>query len=577
MSFRSRAVIAPHFFAARIPVRIIGAAILASAILVCPSRAATYSYTNQADWQQGIYTSTNSDEPPIGHVKLNQSILTPYEHIWVSLSGRDSVVRIDTNFVDADGRVTLAESAAGNGAVFGEYLTRPNGMGGNPSRTTVDANGDVWVTNRNEAGVVPNLGNQGSVAKISANTQGITSSGIWNGSTFNRLDWPNPAGADSFGGVSTAVDDAILHYVRTAGTYPRHVSVDANNNVWVGGAPGIQSGNQAFQLYDGATGMAIPSTPGNTTSFDVNRGGYGGLVDGNGIVWSAGLVENSLVRFDPATGIATPVDNVRQSYGMGIDTNGKIWVSNWDWDSIQRFSPDGTLEATYTPAGMNNPRGVAVTHIDDNVWVANSFANTVSRLDNNGALIATVPVGALPTGVAVDAKGKVWVTNHDSHDVRRIDPATNTVDLIVELGPGASPYNYSDMTGTVLFGSTISQGTWRDVFDSGVDATIWDAITWNTEAEANIPDGTSLLVEARVSPDQITWSSYVPYASGDSIGLTGRYIELRATLGRNAGIDATPVLSDITLRYTPIPEPWTGLVVAGLSVAAFVARRRRRA
>jgi YVTN family beta-propeller protein len=507
---------------------------------------------------------------------MDASIVTPFHHIWVALSGRDGVARINTDHIEPDGVVTLADSAAGNGAVLGEYLSRPNGTSGNPSRTTVDANGDVWVGNRNEVGLVPGLGNLGSVVKISASATGTTSTGIWNGSTFNRLDWLNPAGVDSFGGTSSAVDDAIAQYVRTPGTYVRHVSVDANNNVWVGGGPGNFGGNQAFQLLDGATGAAIPSSPGNTTSFDIDRGGYGGLVDGNGVVWSAGLNVDSMVRFDPATGVAMPINNGRQSYGMGIDSNGKVWVSNWDWDSIQRFNSDGTFDMTFTPAGMNNPRGVAITPTDNNVWVANSFANTVSRLDNNGVLVATVPVGAQPTGVAVDANGKVWVTNLDSHSVMRIDPATNAVELTVELGPGAAPYNYSDMTGTVLFGTTIAQGAWRDVYDSGLVGTTWNDILWNTEAEGSIPAGTTLVLEARVSDDLMNWSAYIPYASGDPIGLTGRYIELRATFTRGVGVSGTPVLSDITVNFMLVPEPASLALIAIGALGLLPDRRRFR-
>ncbi|OHB79397.1 MAG: hypothetical protein A2W31_12990 [Planctomycetes bacterium RBG_16_64_10] len=536
---------------------------------------ASVTYTSQVDWQQGVYVSTNSTEPPVGHIKLDESILTPFNHIWVSLAGRDSVVRINTDFTDLDGFVSLADSAAGSGAVLGEYLTRPNGMGGNPSRTTVDANGDVWVGNRNEQGFVPAIGNLGSITKISAAPVGTTSTGIWNGSTFNRFDWSNAGGADSFGGTSTASDDALLQYVRTAGTLVRHVSIDANNDVWAGGAPGAFGGNQTFQLYDGTTGAAIPSSPGNTTSFDIDRGGYGGLVDGNGVVWSAGLTENNLVRFDPATGIATAINNGRQSYGMGIDTNGKVWVSNWDYDSIQRFNPDGSLDSTFFPLGMNNPRGVAVTTIDNNIWVANSFANSVSRLANNGTLLATVPVGFQPTGVAVDSNGKVWVTNLDSNSVMRINPATNAVELTVDLGPGAAPYNYSDMTGSVLFGSTIAEGTWRDVYDSGMAGTTWSSILWNTEAEGSIPAGTTLVLEARVSEDQLGWSSYLPYASGDVIGLLGRYLELRATFARDVAVTDTPVLADITLCFTLVPEPST-LVLMGLAVMLVSVRRRTR-
>ena len=66
-----------------------------------------------------------------------------------------------------------------------------------------------------------------------------------------------------------------------------------------------------------------------------------------------------------------------------------------------------------------------VTRADNNVWVANSGGNDVSRLDNNGNVLKVIRVGTTPTGVAVDAAGKVWVTNLSSNDVMRIDPATN--------------------------------------------------------------------------------------------------------------------------------------------------------
>ncbi len=549
----------------------LGIAGLVLSVALDASGTLTKTFTDQQDWLQGVYANTNSDEPPIGHVKLNESIVTPFNHIWVSLAGRASVVRIDTDASDPDGVISLADSAAGMGAIYGEYLTRPDGLAGNPSRTTVDSNGDVWVGNRDEEGDVPGLGNLGSVAKLSATATGTTSTGIWDGSTFNRLGWPNPGGVDSFGGTTSAVDSTILKYIRTPGTHVRHVSIDGQDDVWVGGGPGNFNGNQAFQLFDGETGAAVPSTPGQTTSFDIDRGGYGGLVDGNGVLWSAGLNVNSLVRFDPATGIALPIDNGRQSYGMGIDSQGKVWVSNWDNDSIQRFHPDGTLDMTFTPSGMNNPRGVVITPADDNVWVANSYANTVSRLDNAGSLLATVAVGAQPTGVAVDANGKVWVTNLDSNSVMRIDPASNAVDLTVELGPNASPYNYSDMTGTVLF-ATNARGTWRGVIDSGFEAALWHELAYNTEPEASVPPGTSLLIEARVSDDQMNWSDYMAYTMHDKLGLSGRYLEVRATFGREQGIQATAVLSDLTVYY--VPEAGSSMILLGTTGLWWLLRRR---
>jgi type VI secretion system protein ImpC len=114
----------------------------------------------------------------------------------------------------------------------------------------------------------------------------------------------------------------------------------------------------------------------------------------------------------------------------------------------------------------------------------------VSRLDNDGNLLKLVPVGAYPTGVAVDALGKVWVTNLNSHDAYRIDPnggldGLGEVDLVVPLGAGAGPYNYSDMTGVVAIGSTAPQGTWTVVHDGGLPGAAWGNAAWTFAANVH--------------------------------------------------------------------------------------------
>ncbi|WP_300455461.1 PEP-CTERM sorting domain-containing protein [Accumulibacter sp.] len=540
--------------------------------------ASSFTFTTSAQWATGTLTNTNGSPPPTsgnGHIRLNDNIITPFDNIWVALSGRDGAVRIDTNvnpLTIGDHNIVLTPAEAGGTAVRGEYLTRPAGMAGNPSRTTVDGNGDVWVGNRNEGS-----GGMGSITKISANPTGATSSGMWNGSTFDRLAWTNAGGADSNGGVTTAADSAISQYVRTTGANVRHVSVDRSNNVWVGGGP-LDAGDQVFELRNGSTG-AVVNTPGFGAAVpDNNTGGYGGLVDGNGVVWSAGLNGNSLTRFDPATGARMTVNQGgRQSYGMGIDNEGNIWNATWTNNTLDRINPDGTVAASYNLSAFGNGlRGVAVT-ADDNIWVASSYTNTVLRVSNTGVVLAQIAVGATPTGVAVDSKGKLWVTDYESNDVRRIDPATNTVDLIVQLGAGANPYNYSDMTGTVLIGTTNPSGTWRKVLDGGFGAD-WEEVFWNKEAEGAVPGTTGLLIEARVSDDLLTWTPYLAYLSGDDIGLHGRYLEVRATLSRVGSSDLTPVLSDLMVNFTPgsdIPEPGT-LALLATAMASLAGLRRRR-
>lgn len=551
-------------------------AALAVAGLVTASGAwaSSFTFTTDAEWMTGVLTNTNTNPPPAtgnGHVRLNEVVLTPFNHIWVALSGRGTAVRIDTDHVDADGRVTLADSAAGNGAVHGEYRTAPAGMATNPSRTTVDKNGDAWVGNRDEGS-----GGLGSVVKLSSTPTGTTSSGIFGdlsnsgaAGTFNALPWTNAGGVDSNGGTTTAADSATSLYVRTAGTNARTIAVDANNDVWVGGF-----GDKEHQKLDGTTGAAL----GAVKNFGSNSG-YGGLVDGNGVLWSAGWSNSSLSRYDPATDTETDHAVGGGSYGLAVDSKGNIYNTHLS-NTLSKLDSAGNLIWTKAYAGGSGNRGIAVT-ADDNLWIGNSFSNTVSRLDSDGNLLATITVESTPTGISVDSNGKVWATNFSSNSVSRIDPSSNLVDLTVELGPGATPYNYSDMTGTVVTGTTSPSGTWRRVLDGGSAGAMWDEMFYNEESEGSVPATTGLLMEVRTAESigDLVSEAWTMVISGDDLNLTGRYMEVRATLSRPGNSALTPVLSDLRLNYTTrdngVPEPGT-LSLLGASLLGGLAWRRRR-
>ena len=534
------------------------------------AQAGNFTFTNDADWDTGNFASTNSGPPGADdQVQLDPNIVTQFDFIWVAASGRDGAVLIDIDHVDPDGISTLADSAAGNGAVLGEYRTAPQGQPGNPSRTTVDLNGDVWIGNRNAAS------GGGSAVKITSNPGvGPTSTGVWNGATFDRLEWDNAGGADTNGGTSTADDVAITQYIRTDSTNNRTIAIDKNNNVWIGGL-----GNRWHNAYT-EDGVKIGGT--STTQ----EGGYGGLIDGNGILWSSDWSNFTIARYDtnapdPASSYLGSVTTGGSSYGLGIDSGGNIWNSHFNSGTVSKLDSSGTLLGTFN-LGLgtgSESRGVAVTP-DDNVWVASTTKDTVTRLDNNGNVLAQIVVGDGPTGVSVDSNGKVWVTNREDDDVVRIDPTTNMVDLRVELGSNANPYNYSDMTGSVSGGITNPTGNWvSGAIDSGSALTIWEQVFWNQEAEGDIPAGTTLDVQLRVADTEagLAGLAWTPFASGDAVGLQGQYAQIRAVFTRQGTPGApTPVLSDVTLTTSAIPLPATGWLVIG-GLAALAGLRRRRA
>jgi streptogramin lyase len=483
------------------------------------------TYTLDADFDEGTLVNVNHDAPNNDQLQLN-SQGEPFNFIWVAASGLGTIVKIDT--------IT--------GAVLGEYLSAPDGRGRNPSRTTVDSNGNVWAGNRNEAS-----GGQGSVVRIGLleNGQCVDRNGNGVIDTSTGLgdvrSWSNTGAADDNGGVSTADDECIINYVRTAGTNVRTVAVDGTNDVWVGGY-----GNRVHEKIDGLTGASVVGT-----QFNLGCGGYGGLVDGNGILWSASF-SASLLRYDTNTLTGSCISLGRNSYGLGIDTNGFIWNSNWSFNTILKIDPSGApILGPFSTGGASNDRGVTVTAADNNVWVANSGGSDISRLDNSGVFQAVIGVGITPTGVAVDAAGKVWVTNFTSDNVMRIDPATNAVDLTVPLRPGSSPYNYSDMTGSTLIAPP-ETGTWAVIYDSECEGHEWATVnvSWNSDE----PDDSSITVEVSSSDDGVIFGPAEVVASGDPLTVgDGRYLKVVVTFERSTA-GGSPILYDLTIDCNQPPD-----------------------
>ncbi len=280
-----------------------------------------------------------------------------------------------------------------------------------------------------------------------------------------------------------------------------------------------------------------------------------GLIDKHGVLWSASF-QYYLLRVNVSDWYNSVncifVEYPFYSYGLGIDTSGFIWNSNFE-TGVMKFAPDGKFVGTFKTFGTDGScpggvidggnGGVLVTKADNNVWIANTAGSIVSRLGNDGNKVASITVGNCPTGVAVDAAGKVWVTNLGSNNAMRIDPSTNLVDLTVDLGANSAPYDYSDMTGSTLT-STPKSGVWTVTYDCGMVGMDWSMtkLNWNS-------DTPSMTVEVESSADGgATWSGFVSVTKGVKLsGIPlGRLLKIRVIF-RRATTGAGPVLYDLTI------------------------------
>ena len=100
----------------------------------------------------------------------------------------------------------------------------------------------------------------------------------------------------------------------------------------------------------------------------------------------------------------------------------------------------------------------------------------------------------------------------------RIDPATNAVELVVDIqgagvGGSALPYNYSDMTGSTLTAPP-DTGTWSVIYDSSVVGEAWGTVSWNSSE----PGDSSIVVTAASSTDGVAFGA--PQTVTDGVDLT---------------------------------------------------------
>jgi YVTN family beta-propeller protein len=107
------------------------------------------------------------------------------------------------------------------------------------------------------------------------------------------------------------------------------------------------------------------------------------------------------------------------------------------------------------PVG-SHPVGVAVNAAGTRVYVNNVDADSVSVIDALTFTVgATIPVGAYPAGIAVNPTGtRVSVANGDANSVSVIDSTTNTVVTTVRVR--GSPLAFGQFIGPAIPGPSTS-------------------------------------------------------------------------------------------------------------------------
>jgi hypothetical protein len=321
-----------------------------------------------------------------------------FSYIWIANSNESTVSKINTESLIEEGR----------------YITRPDSAG-NPSRTSVNLNGDMAIANRS-----------GGVTMIFA----------------RHDDCPNPANTSTGpGDVKAWMDGCVgwhtpMAYASqrpvawTAGDYNESTCRYDNTKVWTSGA----NGSIDVVLLDGATG-AIEQTV-NIAGVAPNFYGiYGGAVDSGDNFWGTQLGGGQLVRVDRMAFTFQTWQTPAGGYGMAVDRNDRVWTCS---SQVGRFDYPSQTWQTGNAGGS----GGCMPDGGDLLWLANDPMVAVDI--DSLAVVQTLDVPSYVHGVSIDFNGYVWGPAISNNEAYRVDPATGQVDTVTGLN---YPYTYSDMTG----------------------------------------------------------------------------------------------------------------------------------
>jgi hypothetical protein len=316
-------------------------------------------------------------------------------YIWISNSQQNTISKINTETMEEEGR----------------YMAKP--ANGDPSRTSVNLNGDVAVANRN-----------GGVAKFWANTDDCngnsTSTGAADILPWDEEDcraWDHPMACSSNRPVAW-----------TRGEWSEATCSYEDAKLWT-------VCDSQVLLLNGETGETEQSIAVAGGAFV-----YGGAADADGNFWGLDTGHQQIFRVDggdyTVLTFPTPPSG---AYGITVDKEGRPWVCS---STVARFNLD---TSTWSVSPDNSGGGGCMTDGETTIWHGSN--NAMVGFDTETLdLIHTIPLPNYVHGISVDFAGMVWGVTPGAQAYRG-DPESGEVETFNGL---VGAYTYSDMTGFAL-------------------------------------------------------------------------------------------------------------------------------
>jgi len=154
-----------------------------------------------------------------------------------------------------------------------------------------------------------------------------------------------------------------------------------------------------------------------------------------------------------------------------VDSAGNVYVADENNNEIRMITPAGVVSTfagsgtagnangTGTAATFNGPEGITIDS-SGNLWVADSGNNEIRKVTTPGAVVTTWAGSgtagrangngtsasfSMPTGIAADSSGNLYVADYGNNEIRKID-STDAVSLFAGSSGGTA--GHADGTGT---------------------------------------------------------------------------------------------------------------------------------
>jgi len=242
-------------------------------------------------------------------------------------------------------------------------------------------------------------------------------------------------------GQATALEWSVTQTIPIADALYPSLSPD-ETTVYVGEATSA-SPNGRLWIVDVATGTATAVTDGLLSR------PYGCAVsaDGSTLLVASRVNPGWVARMDTSTRAfaGTGISSANWPVTISITPDGAvalIAIQNGDAVGFLRMSDLTEIRSPVTLGGSESPRQIAISSDSTTAYITTADTNDVVVMTiATGALGVSIPVGALPTGIAITPDGaQAWVANTNGDSISVIDLRTESVIHTITMQSNDAPF-----------------------------------------------------------------------------------------------------------------------------------------